>query len=207
MFSIDGHTAKDQADWQSGFISLLPKIEQRLAHVYWHFDPDRRDEAIQSATVFCLLSYMRLHERGCVRSVTASTLVWYAVLQVKCGRPAVGRANSKELLSPYAQRRRRITVTGLQAYDRNQEHWIDDLAADKRASVADQVAVKLDFRAWLATLSHRTRRIAADLAMGFTTSETARKYRLSRGRISQIRRSLENSWREFQGEYALLPVR
>jgi hypothetical protein len=62
------------------------------------------------------------------------------------------------------------------------------------------VAARLDFSDWFATLSRRMKEIAGDLARGFTTSEAARKYRVTAGRISQIRRELETSWNNFQGE-------
>jgi DNA-binding NarL/FixJ family response regulator len=78
------------------------------------------------------------------------------------------------------------------------------LVEDKRASVPDQVAAKMDVGAWFATLTKRMKQIARDLAFGFSTSEVARKYGVTAGRISQLRRALENSWAEFQRES--LPV-
>jgi len=43
---------------------------------------------------------------------------------------------------------------------------------------------------------------AQELAKGETTGKTARKFGLSEWRISQLRRELEESWSEFQGEPA-----
>jgi len=40
------------------------------------------------------------------------------------------------------------------------------------------------------------------LASSETTKATARKFRVSPGRISQTRRELETAWQEFQGESA-----
>jgi hypothetical protein len=186
--------------WQQDFVELLPQIEERLKLTFRHLDPDGREEAIQSATVFCLLSFMRLHRRGRAGAVSASNLVWYGVLQVKCGRPAVGRMNSKEVLSLYAQLRRGIKVEPIHTHAPTEPSWIALLVEDKRAPVPDQVAARLDFAAWIHTLSRRFQRIAADLACGFTTSEMAQKYGLSPGRISQIRRELEASWMRFQSK-------
>lgn len=78
--------------------------------------------------------------------------------------------------------------------------WIDTLAEDKRASVPDQVAAKLDVGAWFASLTQRTKQIARDPALGCSTSEVAQKYQLTPGRISQLRRMLEESWSVFQQE-------
>jgi hypothetical protein len=67
----------------------------------------------------------------------------------------------------------------------------------------DQVAAKMDVGDWFSTLSRRMKQIAKDLAFGFSTSEVAGKYGVTAGRISQLRRVLEESWGEFQGEVLL----
>jgi DNA-binding NarL/FixJ family response regulator len=106
--------------------------------------------------------------------------------------------NSKEPLSRYAQRRRGIKVEQLEvAVDI--EAWLPVFADDRRVSVADQAALRIDTREWLGRLSDRLRKIAGDLALGFSTSEVAQRYRLSPGRISQLRSELYDSWAEFQG--------
>ena len=186
--------------WQASFLKLLPQINQRLKHAFRSLDPASKDEAMQSAIVLCLCSYARLYARQRAHAASASTLVFYAVKQVKSGRPAGGRMNVREPLSLYAQLRRDIKVQPLHTFEPGTGTWIGDLVDSKRASVADVVAIRLDSRNWLATLSLRTRSIAADLAQGFSTSEVAGKYGVSAGRISQLRRELERSWHDFQHE-------
>src|SRR5687767_11041510 len=95
-------------NWRESFERLLPQIDQILTRAFSRLDPDKREEAIQCATIFCMLSYKRLHRRGRAHLVTASNLAWFAVKQARSGRPAVGRMNSKELMSTYGQLRRRL---------------------------------------------------------------------------------------------------
>ncbi|MEX2309733.1 MAG: hypothetical protein WD738_19325 [Pirellulales bacterium] len=189
--------------WQDGFVKMLPQIRRLLRHVFADLNAEKREEAIQNAIVICLVSYARLHARGRAKVVSASNLVWYAVLQVKSGRVAGGHLNGRDPLSLYAQLRRGIKVQRLHTYNAKSDAWIDTIVEDKRAPIPDVVATKLDFLAWLATLCHRTRRIACDLAKGYSTAETAGKYGVSPGRISQIRRELAKSWSEFQHESVL----
>ena len=75
--------------------------------------------------------------------------------------------NGKEPLSRYAQ-----IGNGIQV-EQTQGKWIDALVEDKRASVADQVAAKMDVGAWFATLTRTMKQIAKDLAFGCSTSEVA----------------------------------
>ena len=102
--------------------------------------------------------------------------------------------NGKEPLSRYGQISNDIEV------ERQSSNWIDAMVEDKRATVVDQVAAKMDFRAWFATLTKRMKLIAKDLAFGCSTSEVAEKHGVTAGRISQLRRVLEESWAAFQGE-------
>jgi hypothetical protein len=60
----------------------------------------------------------------------------------------------------------------------------------------------MDVGAWFATLTKRMKEIAKDLAFGCSTSEVAEKHGVTAGRISQLRRSLEESWAAFQQEAA-----
>jgi hypothetical protein len=56
--------------------------------------------------------------------------------------------------------------------------------------VPEQVCFRCDLPAWLDTLSERDCSITQDLMIGERTMDVANKYRLSPGRISQLRREL-----------------
>jgi FixJ family two-component response regulator len=58
----------------------------------------------------------------------------------------------------------------------------------------------LDFADWLKTLSKRDRRLAEALALGETTASAAHMFRISAGRVSQLRRELCANWERFVGE-------
>jgi hypothetical protein len=194
MIAVNYERQDNEPNWQSSFVFMLPEIEQRLRCAFRHLDSASREESIAEGVVHCLLSFARLHEQGRAEAASASTLAWYAALAVKRGRPAGNRMNGKEPLSRYAQ-----VGNGIQVEQRH-GNWLDLLVEDKRASVPDQVATKLDVGAWFATLSRRMKQIARDLAYGFSTSEVAEKHGVTPGRISQLRRSLEASWFAFQQE-------
>lgn len=185
---------RNESTWQSAFLAMLPEIKQRLRAEFWQLGPEAREDAIEEAIVHSLLSYCRLHEQGRAEVATPMSLAWYSARQIKRGRPSVGSINSKEPLSRYAQIGNGIQVEPLGS------NWMDAMVEDKKAAVPDQVAAKIDVAAWFATLTERMTGIAKDLAFGFSTSEVARKYGLSAGRISQVRRILEESWTTFQPE-------
>jgi hypothetical protein len=185
---------RNETNWQSRFVAMLPEIEQKLRLAFYRLNPDACEDAIAEGVVHSLLAYLRLHEQDRAEVATPSSLAWYSSRHVKRGRPAAGRMNGKEPLSRYAQISNDIEV------ERLPNNWIDAMVQDKRAPVVDQVVAKMDVGAWFATLTKRMKEIAKDLAFGCSTSEVAKKYGVTPGRISQMRRALEESWAAFQGE-------
>ena len=190
------HDERTEITWQQTFLSLLPGIEQKLRLAFCRLDPEAREDAIEESVVHALLAYVRLHEQGRAEVATPASLAWYSSRQVRRGRPAGGRMNGKEPLSRYGQISNDIQV------EREAGNWIHVLVEDKRAPVADQVAARMDVTAWFTTLTKRMMEIAKDLAFGCSTSEVAEKHGVSAGRISQLRRTLEESWNTFQQEAA-----
>ena len=127
-------------------------------------------------------------------------LAWYAIRQLREGRRVGSKLNVRDLCSPYAQQRKGITVEQLDRYDREEGCWSEILVEDPTSTPADLAATRIDFPAWLETLSSRDRKIALKLAVGESTGRTARQFRLSNARISQLRRELKEAWDAFQGE-------
>jgi hypothetical protein len=60
--------------------------------------------------------------------------------------------------------------------------------------------VLMDASPWLATLPGHTRKLAKRLGFGESTQNATRMFGISCGRVSQMRRELEHSWRHFQGK-------
>ena len=64
----------------------------------------------------------------------------------------------------------------------------------------DQVIFRNDFPAWLRTRTERDRRVAQDLMVGERTKNVARKFGMSPGRVSQLRRDFHEDWQRFEGD-------
>jgi hypothetical protein len=86
----------------------------------------------------------------------------------------------------------------LDDYDKRRNCWREILVEDRRVGPADTAASRIDFADWLASLSHIMRCIAENLSVGETTNTVARRFRLTSGRVSQMRRELRRGWDDFQ---------
>jgi hypothetical protein len=194
--------ASEQPAWQAGFLALLPDIHRQLRFAFRRLRGERREDAMQEALANALFAYVRLCERGKPELAYATPLAQYAVRQVCDGRQVAGRLNGSETLSRYAQRKAGFTVLRLHGPKASDGIWSELLVEDRSCTPAELAASRIDFAAWQRRLPRRKRRIAAALAAGATTGATARRFGLTAGRISQLRRELATDWRTFQGEAA-----
>jgi len=68
---------------------------------------------------------------------------------------------------------------------------------NRRTTVLDIVAFKVDTRAWLESLTEEQRQRAIDLAEGHSTQECARRWNVSEPAVSLYRRQLNRSYERF----------
>jgi len=184
------------------FLSLLPVIVEQARFAFRNERPERREELIADVIANCWVAFARLVERGLTEVVYATPLAQYAIKQVRDGRRVGSRMNVNDVSSEYAQQTKRFTVERLDRFDADKGEWREVVIEDRHAGPAETAAARIDISEWFASLPRRTRRIAETLATGETTKTVARKFRVSAGRISQIRRELKDRWQVFQGELA-----
>jgi len=89
--------------------------------------------------------------------------------------------------------------------DEDESGWRGIVVEDRQSGPADIAATRIDFSDWLAALPDRARHVAEHLAVGVPTNEAARRFKVSPARISQLRRELHESWRQFQDESVSAP--
>jgi hypothetical protein len=147
-----------------------------------------------------LVAYLRLVELGKQDIAYATPLAAYAVARVREGRHVSSRLNGQDVMSVYAQQKNDIKVDRLDHFQKDEGVWKEILVEDKTVTPAELAASRIDFLAWLQTLMPRQRLITERLATGESTNGVARQFKVSPGRISQIRRRLQHAWAKFHGE-------
>ena len=187
--------------WHQAFLAMLPVIETHARCVFRHLDAEARQEAVQEVIATALVAFVRLVQLKKMNLAYPTVLARYAVAQVNEGRKVGGRLNIQDVSSAYCQRRKGVVVERLDKFDEEENAWREAVIVDTRsAPVPDIVAFRCDFPAWLARLSPRNREIALKLATNESPGRVARMFKLSAGRISQLRRELAESWHAFVGE-------
>lgn len=163
--------------------------------------PHRREDAIQDMIGLAWRWHLRLAEKGRDATAFPTAIATYAARAVKSGSRLTGQERANDVLSPVAQRRHQFYVGKLPDFETLTEHPVCEALYDNTKSPPDEtVCFKLDFLAWLASLSERDRHIVEDLLMGERARDVAHKYRLSPARVSQKRREFCRDWFVYCGD-------
>jgi hypothetical protein len=181
------------------FLEMLPQIRDQARHAFRKEQPERGEELLAETLANCWVAFARLMDRGLGDVIYPTPLVQYAIKQVRDGRRVGGKLNANDVSSAYAPRRKNFVLKTLDLFDEVEHQWKEVLVEDKHAGPADTAASRLDFADWLRLLPRRLRRIAETLATGETTKRAAKRFRVSPGRISQLRRELQQNWQDFRG--------
>jgi hypothetical protein len=187
-------------DWQDGFLAMLPQIRSCLQHAFRRLNPDLRAEAVQEGVVNAMAAYRRLWERGKAELGYPSVLAKFAASHIRAGRLTATRLNVRDVMSPYCQKRKAVKVERLDRYDRQEQCWQEILVEGRGAGPAEIAAARIDFASFLRSLSRREQEIVLTLIRGEPAGMIAKAFRISPGRISQIRAQLSEKWRALHGE-------
>jgi hypothetical protein len=180
--------------------TMLPTITRIARQNFSHLDPEGKAEATAEVVAAAFIMFVGLVRDGREALAFPSVLGMYGVRRVRIGRAAATPMNVRDVSSLYCQLQKGVTVERLDRYDRSEDTWQEVLVEDRHSGPAEIAAARMDFAAWLRSLTKRDRKYAEILATGETTGEAAKQCRVSPSRISQTRRQLMESWQEFVGE-------
>jgi hypothetical protein len=169
--------------------------------------PHRREDAIQDMIGKAWTWHLRLAEKGKDATAFPTVLASYAARAVRSGSRLTGQERANDVLSLVAQRRRHFFVGKLPDFETLSDHPVCEALLDNTKSPPDEiVCFKLDFLAWLASLTERDRGIVEALMIGERSLDVANKYKISPARISQKRRELCRDWCAFRDERPVAPA-
>jgi len=186
--------------WHKAFRGMLPAILKHANCAFAYLKPEARAEAVQEVVANACQAYARLVEQGKTAVAQPIALARYGVKQTRDHRKVGGHLNIQDVLSGYCQSRKGVVVERLDKFNTRENTWEEVLVEDRHAGPSEIACTRIDFRDWLDSLKHRDRRIAESLAAGNHTADVARRFQISAGRISQLRRELAESWRKFVGD-------
>jgi hypothetical protein len=211
------HSVNDSSpdQLQARFQKILPTIDSYAAFAHRHCPcHDRRADLTQEMRAVCWKWLLRLADKGIDASLFGAVLAYRAAQHVRNHRRLTGQEKANDVMSPRAQARHGFKVEGLdssmagsnetlfcKATGQRRLDEIEERLHDNTVTpIPDQVAFRIDFWAWLATLTGRERRLIKAMARDERTKDLSKEFELSEGRISQKRREFHVGWQRFCGD-------
>ena len=182
------------------FLKMLPTITRVARQAFSNLDPEAKEEAVAEVIAAAFILFVGLARDGRESLAYPTVLAMYGVRRVRVGRQAATPQNVRDVSSLYCQLNKGFSLQRLDRYDRDESAWLEVVVEDRTTNPADVAAARIDIAAWFRSLPRRNRKIATTLATGETTGDVARMFKVSDGRISQLRRELRQSWMGFHGE-------
>jgi len=202
-------------DLHRAFLRIAPRIELHGRVCFRGLKClDTRQDCICEMLALAWRWFLRLIAQGKDPLRFPSALADFAARAVKAGRRLCGKHKGKDVMNPLAQRQHDFVVEllpsstcrshesrysvplGQQAQDALEARLRDNA----QTPVPEQVSFRLDFPCWLRTRTSRDRKLINDMLQDERTLDLAKKYGLSPGRISQLRREFRTDWERFCGE-------
>jgi hypothetical protein len=197
------------------FLTIVPRIEAHGRVYFRHLRcPHRREEAVAEMAAICWRWFVRLVKQGKDPTQFPSALATFAARAVRAGRRLTRMERTKDVLSPRAQRLHGFKVESLPLSTRSshehlystpygqrrQDAFEDRLRDNTITPVPEQVQFRIDFPAWLATLTGRERRLIRAMSRNERTLDLSKQFDVSPGRISQMRKEFREGWMRFCGD-------
>jgi hypothetical protein len=193
------------------FLALLPRIELHGRIYFRHLKPHRKADVIQEMRALAWLWYVRLINRGRDPQDFVATFVTLLARSVNSGRRLAGMLKAKDVMNPDAQKRHGFKVEPLPGSTRTfhdhlysspkgqelHDAFEERLCDNTMTPVIDQVCFRLDFPAFLQTLTPRERRMIWAMIRNERTSDLSKEFEVSPSRISQMRREFQIGWTHF----------
>lgn len=196
------------------FLVLVRVVERHARVVFRDRNEVDREEAVAEALAAAFESYVALKQRGQdpVQEFP-SVMARFAVLHVKGDRHVGGRSSSRDVLSRKAQWKHAFRVESLPSPHTSHQHLYSEVNGQRRQDafeerlqesrktpIPDLVAIRVDFRDFLQTLTPRDRELAEFLSLGHSAKAATETFKLSQGRVTQLRQQWHREWLAFQGE-------
>src|SRR5262249_49735841 len=147
--------------------------------------PVTQEDRAQECVALGWQGFLRLTAQG--KDVFAFPVVFAAMVAraVKCGRRLCGKERTRDVLNLRAQQRHGFRVERLPSSTRSPNEQLyaephgqamldafeERLRDNTQTPVPDQVAFRIDFPAWLRTLTGRERRLLRAMAQGERTKD------------------------------------
>jgi hypothetical protein len=196
--AIDPSTSTNHDD----FLNVMPRVSYMARRRFSYMPREQREDAVAEAIAAGFMAYLSMKRRGRLKLISTVGFARNAVRHVVAGRHVGSSQASCDVMSELGRRRHGCSVKSFDAESVNNTEgggWLHEAVADKKTSIPEQVAIRVDGGRWLASLKTRDRWMIEELAAGEIAVKVAKRFGISPARLSQLRKEWAAEWKACVG--------
>lgn len=192
------------------FATILPAILTYLTSVFRFVRcAQTRDDMLAESVGLCWKWFVRVKEKGKNPAEFPTALARFAARAVRAGRTVCGSQRAKDVMSVVARHRHGVAVEyfgrGPSACPKCHSlpasvccnPYEEYLCENDVTPVPDQVVFRIDWPAFVDSLTERDGELMYFLGLGNSNQDAAREFGISPGRVSQLRKGWAEKWCEW----------
>lgn len=182
------------------FIRNYDKIQELVAWHHRRLHGHLRQEAMQETLAYTMQLLRKLTRQGDDPVPLLPKVVRFASLRWYDHARFAGNLSAKDLFSRKARRRTSFVTSLPHSTEENEAAAeVRNAMRDRAAGPAELAILKLDYEAFLDSLTPKQREIIESFESGLTLSEIARQRGVSHTAIQDCRKTIARKWTERQG--------
>jgi hypothetical protein len=195
----------------TAFLALVPRIEAQARCRFRGIPcPNKRDDQVAEAVALAWSWFLNLHRRGKDPARFPGTFGALVARAVASGRRLSGMEKANDVMSSRAHfrgviverlpnsTRNSIEALAMPRGQKLQDALEERLRDNTLTPVPDQVAFRIDWPAFFATLTDRDRKLADFLAQGHSGTAAAARFGISSARVTQLRKHWRRNWLRYE---------
>jgi DNA-directed RNA polymerase specialized sigma24 family protein len=187
------------ADTQQRFAEALPEVQRLATLQHRRLSGAQQEDAVAETVALAWKNYQRLALSGRDPQPLLPSIVRYAAGHVRAGK-LLGRNEPRDVLSRLSREQGGYSVGHLpQADGEPAAAEIRDALRSRSSGPAAEAIARLDWQAFLQTLSPTQRQVAEGLAEGLNLSDIASQRGVSKAAVQQAVARLRRDYDAFRG--------
>ncbi len=152
---------------RAAYEECLPRIRNVIAYQHRHLRGEHRSEAMAETEAFVWKAFLRLALKGADPAQLASRIATFEARRVRSGRRFAGKVDAEDIMADEARHRNGHFVTSLPHADKEEvAAEVRDALAHRVPGPAEEAITRLDWQAFLDTLTPAQRGVAEGLESG-----------------------------------------
>ena len=187
---------------------VVPRLRASIPRNVNQIGSEDAEELIQDS--FCMAAKLLDNAEKANKTVTPGNIAYYTILHMKSGRRSVGNSNA-DVLGSATQLNGRSTTYSFdepvhEVSELGEEFTVNDVLSFDDEDPGEKAARKIDWEAFLTSLTDREKSVVEGLLAGLNGSEIARSVKVDPSTVQYFKKRLALKILDYMGPDILIEI-